>query len=282
VRCSNCGLVYINPRPTGEYLKNTVYGEGYFNADKGYGIEDLLGKGREEAARRSESLFKEIEMKTKPGAVLDIGCAAGFFLETASRRGWEPHGVEISDYAAKHAREKLSLDVVTGDFITLDLPREKFNLVLMMDVIEHLSSPKKGLLKANAALESGGLLVIETPNYESAPSKTLGVEWGLISPEHHLYYFTPATIKRALEETGFDIVSMAFPRWGLADLLFSAGSLRKAGLPIGDKEKKFVRNRLRGPRDAIRSIANVIDRGLLARLFGDKQGVTIRVIAKKT
>jgi 2-polyprenyl-3-methyl-5-hydroxy-6-metoxy-1,4-benzoquinol methylase len=281
VRCSSCGLVFINPRPSEEFLKSEVYNEGYFNAEKGFGIEDLHGKGREEATKRSESLFNEIEKIAKPGSVLDIGCAAGFFLETAQKHGWQPHGIEISDYAARHARENLFLDVVTGDFVTLDLPAGNFDLVLMMDVIEHLTSPKKGLVKANSVLKPGGLLVIETPNFKSAPSKILGKEWGLIAPEHHLFYFTPATLRKYLEETGFEIVSMSFPRWGLSDLLFSAGSFRKAGLPIGEKQKQFVRGSLRGPRDAVRAAADIIDRGLLVQLLGNKQGVTIKTIAKK-
>jgi 2-polyprenyl-3-methyl-5-hydroxy-6-metoxy-1,4-benzoquinol methylase len=281
VRCAACGLVYINPRPTDEFLKSDIYNEGYFNAEKGYGIEDLHGKGREEALKRSDALFNEIEKSASPGAVLDIGCAAGFFLETARRRGWSPQGVEISDYAACHARDNLSLDVSTGDFVTLELPTDKFDLVLMMDVIEHLTSPKKGLQKVNNVLKSGGLLVIETPNFDSAPAKVLGVEWGLIAPEHHLFYFTPTTLKKMLEATGFEIVSMTFPRWGLTDLLLSAGSLRKAGLPIGEKEKRFVRRSLRGPRDAVRAAADIIDRRLLAQFLGNKQGVTIKITAKK-
>ncbi len=281
VRCSACGLVFINPRPTAEYLKNNVYNEGYFDAEKGYGIEDLFGKSRRDSLKRAEGLFTEVEKYGVKGAVLDIGCAAGYFLETARKRGWEPHGVEISDFAAGHARDTLKLDVLTGDLLHLHLPREKFDLALLMDIIEHLTSPKEGLKKVFSALKPGGLLVVETPNYESAPARVLGTEWGLIAPEHHLFYFTPATLKKMSAESGFKFVSMSFPRWGLTDLLFSAGSLRKAGLPIGDKEKQFVRNSLRAPRDAVRAASNTIDKLFLTPLLKYSGGVTIRMISKK-
>lgn len=281
VRCLDCGLVYINPRPSNERIKNEIYNEGYFDAEKGYGIEDLFGKARLDALNRASELFKEIEKTMRPGAVLDIGCAAGFFIETARKRGWEPHGVEIGDFAARHAREKLNLDVRTGDFIEMELPKENYDLVLMMDVIEHLTSPRKGLEKVSNILKPGGLLVLETPNFESAPSRLLGAGWGLIAPEHHLYYFTPGTIGKMLEKTGFEIRSMTFPRWGLADLFLSAGSFRKIGIPVGNEEKRFVRRYLRAPRDMARAAANALDRAMLVPAFGRNRGVIIRIFAEK-
>ena len=281
VQCAECGLVFVNPRPDAQFLKSEVYNEGYFDAEKGYGIEDLHGRAKVESFRRAAALFDLIEKQTRRGAALDVGCAAGFFLEEAARRGWEPHGIEISDYAAAQAREKSGFDILTGDFVQLDIPENRFDLILMLDVIEHLTSPVKGLQKAYRSLKPGGLLVVETPNYESAPSKVLGVEWGLIAPEHHLFYFTPETLKRALGRSGLEIASLTFPRWGLADLLFSAGSLCRAGLPIGDKEKKFVRGRLRGLRDAVRAAADAADKSLLVPVFGRAGGVTMRAFAKK-
>ncbi len=281
VRCSSCGLIYINPRPADEYLKNEVYNEGYFDAEKGYGIEDVFGKSRLESLKRADELFAEIEMYGIKGSVLDAGCAAGYFLETARKRGWEPHGIEISDFAARHARENLNLEVLTGDLVRVELPNEKYDLALLMDTIEHLTSPKKGLERIYSALKPGGMLVVETPNYESTPARFLGAEWGLVAPEHHLFYFTPSTLKRLAAETGFHVVSMTFPRWGLTDLLFSAGSLRKAGFPVGDREKQFVRNKLRVPRDAVRATSNIIDRLFFTPLLKKTNGVTIRMIAKK-
>ncbi len=281
VRCSRCGLVFIRPRPDSQYLEKEVYNEGYFNAERGYGIEDIEGRAKIQSKKRALSLFDEIEKTTSKGTLLDIGCAAGYFLEEASRRGWTANGVEISKFAAEKAGLKNRFNIYIGDFINLDIPANKFDLVLMLDLIEHLTSPVEGLKKAFAALKPGGLLVIETPNYESAPSKVLGKEWGLIAPEHHLFYFTPKTLTSALETAGFTIREMKYPRWGLADLLFSAGSFKKVGLPIGDKEKKFVRSRLKGIRDTIRSAADIVDKSLLVPLSGNSGGVTIRAFAIK-
>jgi len=281
VRCGDCGLVFVNPQPSPEYLASEVYGEAYFDAEKGYGIEDALGAGGAEQRRRAEKLFRRLERDMKPGCVLDVGCAAGFMLDAARARGWTTAGSEISDFAARHAREKFRLDVRTGDFTALDFPPDNFDLVLMHDVIEHFTSPKKALLKAREVLKDGGRLVIGTPNYDCAPRRALGPGWGILQPEHHLFYFTPETLRRLLTETGFRLESLEFPLWGLTDLLLSAGSFQKAGIPVDEERKQFVRKHLRGVRDAARAVTSAVDRAVLTPLFRRRAGVAIFAIARK-
>ncbi|HOX27723.1 MAG TPA: hypothetical protein PLQ76_01070, partial [bacterium] len=86
-KCGECGLIFVDPIPDSEFLAAEVYNEGYFNAEKGYGIESISGKSREEAYKRAARIFGEIEKLRKPGRVLDVGCAAGFFLDAARKRG---------------------------------------------------------------------------------------------------------------------------------------------------------------------------------------------------
>jgi len=281
VRCSGCGLVFVNPQPCREYLEKEVYDEEYFDAGRGFGIEDALGKGAREARRRANALFRDIEKSMQPGRVLDVGCAAGYVLDTARRRGWDTTGVEISDFAATHAREELGLEVLTGDFPEMGLSTESFDLVLMLDVIEHFRSPRRALEKALDVAAPGGRLVLDTPNYDSAPARFLGTRWGLIAPEHHLFYFTPRTLSRMLRETGFKDIEIEFPQWGLSELLLSAGSFQKAGVPVSDEGKKLVRKYLRGPRDAARAAAGAIDKALLAPVFRNRKGSIIHVVARK-
>ncbi len=281
VRCDGCGLARVNPRPTEKYLKDEVYNEGYFNAEKGFGIENAFGKESGGDNSRAERVFKRVEKLIAPGRMIDMGCASGVFMREARRRGWAVRGVEISEYAAEQTRKRFDLDVSSCDFIQADLPAGEFDLVLMMDLIEHLPSPGKGVRKAFEILKPGGLLVVETPNLDGAAARVLGAEWGLIAPLHHLYYFTPATLKRLVSECGFSVESVEFPFWGLSDLLFSAGSFKKAGLPIGEKQKHIARTRLRFARDAARSAANAVDRALLSPFTRSSNGNSISMICVK-
>lgn len=280
-RCAKCGLVFINPQPDSDYLRDEVYGEEYFNAEKGYGLEDALGAGGREARARADRLLSRIEKKIAPGKLLDVGCAAGFTSAAARDRGWDVLGIEISDFAAAHARNQLKLNVKTGSLTDMELPANHFDLALMLDVIEHFKSPGKAFDKAFAALRPGGLALVMTPNYDGIASKKLGAAWGLVAPEHHLFYFTPETLTKMAEKSGFKLASIEFPMWGLSELLLSAGSLQKAGIPVKDSSKKFVRKYLKAPRDMARAAVSVVDKALLTPIYRKKTGGTISAIFQK-
>lgn len=281
VRCANCGLVFINPQPDSDFLRDEVYGKDYFNAEKGYGLEDALGAGGRESSARANRLLARLEKKIPPGKLLDVGCAAGFTSAAGRDRGWDVLGIEISDYAASHAREILKIDVRTGSFTDMDLPKDHFDLVLLLDVIEHFKSPKTAFEQVHKTLRPGGKALVMTPNYDGAASKKLGAAWGLVAPEHHLYYFTPDTLSKMAEQTGFKVMSIEFPLWGLSELLLSAGSFQKVGIPAGDSSKKFVKKYLKGPRDFARTAVSAIDRAVLTPIYRKKTGGTLSVVIEK-
>lgn len=281
VRCAGCGLVFVNPRPTEKYLAEEIYTEDYFNAEKGYGIADHFGAGRREARARADRILARIEKRMKPGKVFDVGCSAGFVLEKARERGWVAGGVEISAFAAAYARDSLGLDVATGSLTdsSIHIPAHEFDLVLMMDVIEHFTSPSAALGRAAEIIKPRGILYLNTPNYDSPAARALGAAWGNIMPEHHLFYFTPPTIEKMLHKAGFRILEMEFPLWGLSELALSAGSLSKAGIDVGLEQKNFVRKYFRAPRDLARGAASLVDRAFITPFTKHRTGVSINVLA---
>jgi SAM-dependent methyltransferase len=282
VKCNGCGLVFVNPRMRAEDLAEQVYGEEYFGAERGYGLEDHFSdRSRALAMRWGRERLDWIEQSAKPGRVLDVGCAAGFFLLAAKERGWDPHGMEISDHAASYARETLGLDVATGEFSSVDPEPDSFDLITMLDVIEHFADPLQALRNAHAALRPGGRLFAVTPNFDSLAAKTLGDKWGLVEPEHHLFYFTPQTLDAILEKAGFRVAARRWPLLGLNDLLLSAGALQKAGVPMTADRKKNLRRLVRGPRNAARTLMGAADSRVLAPLFARGRGVIIEVLAEK-
>src|SRR5205807_6047063 len=91
--------------------------------------------GQRETARR---LLTHLELTVRPGRLLDLGCWTGFLLAEAGARGWVPLGVEPSAFAAAYARDRLGLEVVTGELMDADVGDRPFRAVVMADVIEHL------------------------------------------------------------------------------------------------------------------------------------------------
>jgi len=140
----------------------------------------------------------------KNGKLLDIGAATGFFMNLAKKRGFQVKGVELSDFAAKIARDK-DLDVVTGDLLSGNFLGESFDVITMFDVLEHVPDPKKLISEASRILKKGGLLLINTPDAQSLWARILGSKWQLIMPPEHIYYFSPKNLGKHLSNNGFSV-----------------------------------------------------------------------------
>jgi len=134
----------------------------------------------------------------------------GFFLEAAREAGWEVRGVEISDYAARIAREELGLDVLCADFTApgTPLPEERLEAVVALDVLEHLLRPRIFLEKARRALKDGGVALISTGQADSLSARLAGRRWRLLAPPEHVYYFSLPGLTALLNRHGFEVLGM--------------------------------------------------------------------------
>jgi 2-polyprenyl-3-methyl-5-hydroxy-6-metoxy-1,4-benzoquinol methylase len=140
------------------------------------------------------------------GRALDVGCAAGFCMAALRERGFEAHGLEVSETIGSHARDHFGFDTV--HFGTLEdspYPDCHFALITMWDVVEHVVDPAALLAKAVRLLAPNGLLVIETQDIDSRFARLLGPRWHHYKHAEHICHFTPATIRTLLGNTGFRV-----------------------------------------------------------------------------
>ncbi|MDD5194878.1 MAG: methyltransferase domain-containing protein [Candidatus Omnitrophica bacterium] len=195
VRCLQCRFIYANPRESREKIH-----EKYQNmCDEEYIFEE---KGRRASAA---IILKKISRFARKGKILDIGCCAGFLLDEAKKEGWQPYGVELSQWAVTSARKNFGLDVFEGDLAKANFPNSYFDAIVMADTIEHLPDPKKTLEEARRILKPDGILYIATPDVESFSNKLLrGKWWGI--QQAHLFYFSRKTLARMLSVTGFETI----------------------------------------------------------------------------
>ena len=109
-RCHQCGLVYVNPRPTRGQLQEIYGEEGYFANDPHLAAytKSELGGIQLQVIRE---VLRELANLSSKGRLLDVGCATGSFLGLAQREGWQVTGVEVSPFAANYARERLKAKV---------------------------------------------------------------------------------------------------------------------------------------------------------------------------
>jgi len=195
VRCPICGHMQLERFPSDEELSEA------------YGEAASLDYVNEEAGQRAtaRSVLARIERHVPKGALLDLGCWVGYLLAEAEQRGWQARGVEPSGFASKFAREQLGLDVLTGGLLTADLDEERFDAVVLGDVIEHLLDPDVALERISALLRPGGVVAIATPNAGAALARVMGARWWSVIPTH-VHLFTADSLRLLLTRHGFDVV----------------------------------------------------------------------------
>ncbi|MCI0343464.1 MAG: class I SAM-dependent methyltransferase [Planctomycetales bacterium] len=203
VRCAACGLLYVPEAPTRDGLL-AFYGEAYFRSadSREVGYTDYLAdEGNIRATFRRR--LRDLVRLAPPGRVLSVGEAHGFFLDEARRLGFVGTGIELSDTAARHAREGLGLDVRTGPLEDASLPPASFDWAVLYDVVEHFADPAAALVRVASALRPGGLCVLTTPDVEAPTARATGASWmGWKSPGEHLSYFSRRTLRGLLRRSG--------------------------------------------------------------------------------
>lgn len=194
VRCGACGHMQLERFPAEPEL------------DEAYSAVAEAAYLDEEAGQRATAsrALDRIEEHVAPGAICDLGCWVGFLLSEADGRGWAAQGVEPSRFAAELARERFGLSVQTGTLETTDLPKARFDAVVLGDVIEHLPDPSSTLDRIAAVLRPGGVLYLALPDAGSAVARVLGARWWSVLPTH-VQYFTRGSLAALLGRRGYQV-----------------------------------------------------------------------------
>ena len=202
VRCTDCGLVLINPRPFLAELQS-VYDESYSGA--------YIRKSDAKRRRARKRVALLTQRYAPAGRWLDVGCSAGFILEAASAAGFEVFGVDVEAAGVAHARDVLGFrNVFCGELETLALPGGAFNVLTMYDVIEHVPDLNVVAAELKRLLAPGGLLHVRTPDVGHWRRTRDLARWPEIKPSEHLYYFDKRTLPRLLAKHGLRLRASHF------------------------------------------------------------------------
>lgn len=234
VRCQTCGLMRTNPRPTpatigafyppdyGPYLGSRISQPG--NKQRGPVRRLLSFLARNIWVPIHNRVFDSKATATPPlaaGNMLEVGCAAGGYLQQMANLGWTVCGVEFSAEAAQQAIEH-GFDVQVGQLETLSLPRGEYDLIACWMVLEHLHDPVGGLRKLRDSATDDAWLALSVPNARSREFSRFGKYWYALQLPTHLYHFTPESISSVLKQGGWDVKKICHQRT-LGNLVASLG-----------------------------------------------------------
>ena len=222
-QCNTCGLQTIHPKD--KYDLKAMYNSSYYLGTANYSyLDERKNEGYESFVW--DARIRNIKKFKKTGNFLDIGSSFGGFLTRAKKAGFETFGIEISEYSAQYANER-GIRTFNGSLLDADFPAEFFDVITLIEVIEHLDKPELVFAKLAKLLKPGGLLLIQTANFDGMQAKEEGPKYHYYLPGH-LYYYSLTNLKKILTKNGFQNYTVYhgvdFPLH--AKLLKSMGSFR--------------------------------------------------------
>lgn len=220
VRCRACELMWLHPKPDPAKL-HEVYDEGYYrNCDlldgdntKIYGYVDYIAERMNKQYQYKKIVDKVKGMLNHDGtdsddfdrSWLDVGCGLAFLMDVAFDSGFSVQGIEFNSAAVDYIRSKYTFPVTLGALDEVDFTR-KYDVISMMDVIEHLTDPIGDLAKLREVITDDGYLLVYTMDSDSFTSRLLGKRLeDFRRVREHLFFFSRRSISNVLNCCGWEV-----------------------------------------------------------------------------
>ena len=220
-KCRHCKHVFSDQKYL-QFKNKNLYTKNYFKkvhpnffADC---KEDYINKiKKNKKLQNFNKVINIFKNYKKSGRILDLGCATGVFLNMCQKQGFKVCGVEISKYSANYAQKKFKLNVKIGKLENIKFSKKYFDIITMLDFVEHVPDPSKILKEAHKILKDDGLLYLLTINENSLMTKLADLiykfSFGFLSkpvellhPIHHIHHFSKKILKEILNKNGFKII----------------------------------------------------------------------------
>ncbi|MBX3271845.1 MAG: class I SAM-dependent methyltransferase [Sandaracinaceae bacterium] len=185
MRCDECGLVFLDGWSSA--FEAELY--AYYDA--------RVGASREErydplTTARQRELLAAWAPRVRGRRLLDVGCGEGQLVATALDERWAARGIDLATGAIQVCAS-FGLPCEVLDFFDASLDAERYDVITMSELLEHVPRPGRFLARASSLLAPGGLLYATTPNFDSLTRRLVGPRWSCIHREH-IAYFTEATL----------------------------------------------------------------------------------------
>jgi 2-polyprenyl-3-methyl-5-hydroxy-6-metoxy-1,4-benzoquinol methylase len=221
LRCLRCSLIFMKPRLSpGDLVSEYAHSEDPVYLDQIHARETTFRYNLNQVRKYIGSRDR----------VLEIGSYCGAFLKVAQEEGIDVVGVEPSEWAVRASADVTDAKVIRGTVDDLPDELRRFDVVAAWDVLEHFADPVAELRKINALLPEKGMLLFSTLMIDNWFPRATGKHWPWLM-DMHLFYFTEATIRNVLAETGFEIVEdMKYCH--IVTFEYLLGKLGTLGIPL--------------------------------------------------
>lgn len=204
VLCKTCGLCFLNPQH-----EEKDYARYYEFFDRPVG-KKIGPRGFRPNSLRGEHDRIRLDFLTqflpyKKAKIVDIGSGYGLFLKGLAERGYTNlYGCEPNIEAARNLKENFGFRVLNAALGDASLPKEEFDAVTLVAVVEHFTAPIVALRHIYNLLKPGGIFYVNTPNLLDL---VLRAGWNKFFKFVHTFYFTDKSLKNILRRAGFEILA---------------------------------------------------------------------------
>ncbi len=201
-RCPQCTFVWLHDPPNPEEMYE------HYTAD----YDAAIAKAGETSPSRWEARREVLAQYKKSGALLDLGCSSGSFLETLKGTEWQLLGIEMSKESAERAKQRSGAHVFVGDILDAPFPGKSFDAITCFHVFEHLYNPTEILAKVAYWLKPGGIFYVLVPNIDSAAVHVFGTYWYGLELPRHLFHYSPASLAYLAKSAGLEVAHLETQR----------------------------------------------------------------------
>jgi 2-polyprenyl-3-methyl-5-hydroxy-6-metoxy-1,4-benzoquinol methylase len=199
------------------------------------------------------------------GRWLDIGFGEGGLLRIAEKQGWQCYGTEVAPQALAYGAQR-GWTVTDNAEQDARFKPQGFDVVTMIELLEHVPNPQEMLAAAARWLRPGGLLYLTTPNARSLNWRVLGLNWSVVSPPEHLVLWTAKAIRQALAGVGLRPLCIRAEGLNPYEML---ALVRKPKAAVNRNQTSVALNQTFSASPTRRALKSGINRFLSAANLGD-------------
>ena len=195
VRCADCGFVHANITQAQVAEINANYSDQRVAIYAGMqSVVDVLW------FRRVVQTLNRLVGPVSGRSVLDVGCGNGVLLKAFMDEGWAAHGVDLSPWADRFAKE-YGYALHKGELEKCDIAPDSFDAVTSTSTLEHIPRPVEHVRAILRVVTPGGFAVFTgIPNYNSWGVRFHLASFRANSPPDHVNYFTCRTMRKLLSD----------------------------------------------------------------------------------
>jgi len=208
-RCPECCTDFVAPMPDAVLLGSLYDSDTWFEGGTKGGYQNY-----DQQTANVLPVFRELLSyyeRTLPGReILDVGCGYGTHLAIAAAQGWKVFGIEVSKHAREIVRQRHGNSFYLTDRAEHLLPHQ-FDLILMLDVLEHLPDPYKLFFElfSHGAITDKTRIVITTPNARCRDAISDPAGWAYRHPPSHLFYYSGKSFQTMLARLHFAEINVS-------------------------------------------------------------------------